>query len=85
MIDRNLLQAGQSSFDLKGCVALKIGDDSHLSFFQINYYSKSAYLSTTSTVMFSDEKSKFYVAAGTVETDTIRYPHRGHFSRLKKK
>ena len=52
---------------------------------QKSYHSKSAHLSTTSTVMFSDEKSKFYVAASTVEAHTIRYPERSHFSRLKKK
>ena len=34
--------------------------------------------------MFSDEKGKFYITAGTIEAHRVRYPERSHFSRLKK-
>lgn len=46
---------------------------------------KSAHLSTTSTVVFSDEKSKFCIAGSTVEAHTIRHPEWSYFARLKKR
>ena len=51
---------------------------------QITIELKSAHLPTTSTVMFSDEKCKFYIAGSTVVAPKIRHPDRSYFARLKK-